>query len=390
VTRSRSRWGALLVLLGVGLLALGVWREGQLGRASSSPTPWTRQNEPLIPTAFPSSLTPAAPSVTRTPLLTLPFAPAHDLHNETWRGHYRWGVGVPSQTYETIARQADLSVLQAGWYVNWMAQAEATPLPGAEFVPIVWLGTDELNPPADELARLAREHPGALWLIGNEPDVRWQDNVTPQDYARLYHRAYLTLKAADPTALVAIGGVGQVSPLRLRYIEAILAAHRQQFGVEMPVDVWNIHAFILREERGSWGLDIPPGFTEDTGELYEVQDNADLALLIHQIITFRRWMAEHGYRNRPLIVSEYGVVMPEEYGFDGARVAAFMEGSFDFFLTATDLDLGYPADGNRLVQAWCWFSLGDTLYATGNLFDPQTGAITPLGERWVAYIKARW
>ena len=31
----------------------------------------------------------------------------------------------------------------------------------------------------------------------------------------------------------------------------------------MPVDVWNVHNFVLREERGSWGVDIPPGIPDD-------------------------------------------------------------------------------------------------------------------------------
>ncbi len=381
----RVRWGALLVLVGVLLIGVEAWRTGLLHPAFSSPTPWTRQHEPLVPTARPTEV-----AATRTALPPLTIPQARNVRLETWRGHYRWGIGVPAHTYEKIAQVSDLTVLRAGWYVNWMAQAEATPLPGATFVPIVWIGANELQYAPEELARLARANPGALWLIGNEPDVRWQDNVTPQDYARFYHRAYLTLKAADPTALVAIGGVGQVSPLRLRYIEAILDAHQQQFGVAMPVDVWNIHIFILREERDSWGLGIPPGFDDAAGLLYEIQDNADIYLLVQQVITFRQWMADHGYRERPLIISEYGVVMPEAYGFDVERVAGFMENSFDFFLTATDDRLGYPVDGNRLVQAWCWFSLGDTLYATGNLFDPETGEMTSLGEHWIKYFEARW
>ncbi len=390
MARRWSRWGALLLLLGALTLAAGVWQAGLLPWPTS-PTPATdRRQEPLVPTPTPEGSTLVPPAATRTPLPPLVVPRAQNLRKETWRGAYRWGVGVPPHTFARITAVSDPSVLRAGWYVNWTADPEATPIHGATFVPIVWIGAQELQPPPEEIARLARTHPGALWLIGNEPDVRWQDNVTPADYARFYHRAYLTLKAADPTAWVAIGGVGQPSPLRLRYIEAILDEHRRQFGVEMPVDVWNIHAFILREERGSWGLDIPPGFEDAAGELYEIQDNDNLALLAHQVITFRRWMAEHGYRERPLIISEYGVVMPEEYGFDVARVAAFLEGSFDFFLTATDAELGYPTDGNRLVQAWCWFSLGDDLYPTGNLFDPATGQLTPLGERWLRYLEERW
>jgi hypothetical protein len=62
-----------------------------------------------------------------------------------------------------------------------------------------------------------------------------------------------------------------------------------------------------------------------------------------------------------------------------------MYASFDFFLTATDAELGYPADDNRLVQRWLWYSVSDTVYPAGNLFDPETGQITPLGLAYGSY-----
>ncbi len=67
----------------------------------------------------------------------------------------------------------------------------------------------------------------------------------------------------------------------------------------MPIDVWNVHNFILPEQRGSWGL---------------------------------------------------------------------------------------PADGNRLVQRCCWYSLSDTDYPTGNLADASTSALTPLGNDFKDYL----
>jgi hypothetical protein len=86
-----------------------------------------------------------------------------------------------------------------------------------------------------------------------------------------------------------------------------------------------------------------------------------------------------------LIVSEYGIPMPVDYGFGPERVRRFLYGTFDFFLSASDPELGYSPDGNRLVQRWCWYSLADTEYPTGNLFDPQTFQMTPLGQAWREY-----
>jgi len=183
--------------------------------------------------------------------------------------------------------------------------------------------------------------------------------------------------------------VSQPTPLRLRYLEQVLEAYQQQNHREMPVDVWNIHNFILREERGSWGVDIPPGMTETQGVLYEVDDSGNLDLFREQIIGFRRWMAGRGYQNRPLIVSEYGIPMPEDYGFPPERVLSFLIGTFDFFFTATDPVLGYPADDYKLVQRWCWYSLDDATYPTGRLFDPQTGEMSETGKG-LAGLVAPW
>jgi len=90
-----------------------------------------------------------------------------------------------------------------------------------------------------------------------------------------------------------------------------------------------------------------------------------------------------------LIVSEYGIVMPPDYGFGPERVIRFLHGTFDFFLSASDPELGYPPDGNRLVQRWCWYSLADTGYPAGNLLDPQTGQMTEVGQAWREYVMGK-
>ena len=284
-----------------------------------------------------------------------------------------------------------MAPLRLGWYLNWSAQASPARPGGAEYAQMVRVKGGALRPDAGTIASIAQARPGSLWLVGNEPDVRWQDNVAPAPYAQLYHQAYAAIKGADPTARVAIGGVAQPTPLRLRYLDAILESYRQQFGAEMPIDVWNVHNFVLREERGSWGVDIPPGFSDQHGALYEIDDSANLERFRQQIVDFRRWMAQRGYQNKPLIVSEYGILMPADYGFTPERVGAFLTGTFDFFRSATDPSVGYPADGYRLVQRWCWYSLDapDSYYPAGRLFDPQTGAMTALGQRWAAYVAGR-
>lgn len=294
----------------------------------------------------------------------------------------RIGLAVPFGPIDRFAWGAS----QPGWYLNWQVAAQPAALPGTQFAQMVRLHEDGFRPPLEEISATARQRPGSLWLIGNEPDVPEQDNVTPVQYATSYHTLYTALKAADPSAQVAIGGVAQPTPLRLVYLDRILSTYQGLYGKEMPVDVWNVHAFILREERGSWGVGIPRGLDVDQGQLYEVADHANLEIFRGQIIAFRRWMAQRGFQGKPLIVTEYGILMPADYGFPLELVSQFMAASFDFFLSATDPQLGDPADGYRLVQAFCWYSAADKMFPTSNLFDPESGTITPLGEAYKVYI----
>jgi len=409
-----SRWlrglGWLLILAGAALVFAALSRPSPLPTpvpapspspmAPASPTP-----EPLIPTRTPlpptipgsTPIASAAVSIgaTATPraATTVPSIPTATVtvhasritdhaSRFTYQNRFRWGVGV---AIGPISRY-NIDPLRLGWYLDWRARPDPSRPGGLEYVQMVCLKGGVLRPDAEALAAIARANPGSLWLVGNEPDVKWQDNVEPAAYARLYHQAYTAIKGADPTARVAIGGVSQPTPLRMRYLEAVLAAYREQFGAAMPVDVWNVHNFILREERGSWGVDIPPGLPDDRGILYEIDDSGNLEAFRRQIWDFRRWMAAQGYGGWPLIVSEYGIPMPEDYGFPPERVVAFLRGTFEFFLTVADPALGDPADGYRLVQRWCWYSLDDTTYPTGRLFDPQTGAMTAVGEGWAEYV----
>jgi hypothetical protein len=383
-------WGGLL-LIGAGtLLILIGWPTAERALAPEWPpiAPPTRPPEPLVPTRTPTGEAATDPPMvatsTQSPWGT-PTSQTELGRSTLWQGRPRWGIGVASGP---ISRY-DVEPLRLGWYLDWATRADP-PRPGdVAYAQMIRLGGDELRPNVEEIAIIAQANPGSLWLVGNEPDVIWQDNVTPATYAQLYHDAYTAVKHADPTAQVAAGGVSQPTPLRLRYLDAVLGAYRQQFGADMPADAWSVHNFILREERGSWGVDIPPDMPDDQGMRYQVDDNGSLDIFRRQIMGFRRWMAQRGYQDRPLIVSEYGILMPEDYGFPPERVAAFMTGTFDFFLTAVDPALGYPADDYRLVQLWCWYSLDDLAdhYPTGNLFDPQTQMLTLVGREWARYVR---
>jgi hypothetical protein len=115
-------------------------------------------------------------------------------------------------------------------------------------------------------------------------------------------------------------------------------------------------------------------------------------MITQQIRDFRQWMRNRGQRNKPLINTEYGILMTEDIGFDYPRVRNFMLTSFDRFLNGlTDPTLGYPADDNRMLQEWFWFALAvDTFEGRAvhtGLYDTVTHAIKPLGNDFASFVQ---
>ena len=313
----------------------------------------------------------------------------------------RFGVGGGGNQIT----ESDWQALGAGWYVPWQASQDPPHPNGVAVLQIIRIQGE--SPVLDEetLAAIIRANPASVWRIGNEPDSPWQDNAAPEQYARAYHELYHLVKSVDPTAQVAFGGLVQATPLRLLYLDLVWQTYQDLYGEEMPVDVWVVHNFILPETVTGWGAGIPPGMEAyaHLGMQYEIRDHDDITIFTERIISLRQWMADHGQRDKPLLVPEYGclmwpVILDEDGNdFSDDRVIAFMYATFDFFLTATDLDLGYPADGNRLVQSWAWYSLDDDVFADGqkigegyggDLFTgPYTKTMTALGEAYAAYVQ---
>lgn len=325
----------------------------------------------------------------------------------------------PLDAYDPV----QLARLRAGWYQNFNTKFTPSRPNGIEFAqtvrvkqlkeppgeynsPYVVPYAYGLTPTLNTIANIAQANRGALWMIGVEIERRdWpcrsqndfcnQDEILPELYADAYHDVYQAIKNADRTAQVANGAMVEVTPLRLKYLDRIWDAYIAKYGTPMPVDVWNMHPYILQEVRDpfSWGADIPAGLTETQGILYLIKDNDNLDYFKQQVVSFRQWMKSKGEQNKPLIISEYGVLfnyrIEDEDGniFTTARVQNFMYGSFDYLLTAKDPSLGYAADDNRLVQRWNWFSLDFYPdYFSGNLFSYTVRTIDELGLAWAAYV----
>jgi len=313
-------------------------------------------------------------------------------------GSFLYSIEVPLASVKPLANAgigisthapADIwaARLGASWYLNWRAIPDSTG-DYPKHWKMVKISASSYSPPLDQIRQLAIEHPGRVWILGNEPDVVWQDNLTPEAYAQAYHELYQTIKETDPSALIAVAGISQTTPLRLEYLDRVLGAYQRLFNRNLPADWWTVHAYVLREEKDSWGVGIPPGIDASEGTLYEISDHGRLDLFEAQLREFRAWMAHNGYRDVPLALTEFGILMPPEYGFPPQTITQYLFDTFQLLLTMQDERTGYPPDNNRLIQRWAWFSLSDPDYPTSNLADLKDNRLTPIGFAYRDFIRS--
>ncbi len=298
----------------------------------------------------------------------------------------------------------DVARLNAGWYSDWGYSANPSHPDGLTYVQLIWFraGSDPhdpaqvtVSPGQSTIASIAAANPGSLWMLANEPDSLYQGTpIYPDVYAHVYHDVYHYIKGIDPTALIANGGIVQPTPCRMMYLDIVWDTYLQAYGETMPVDVWNIHAFILREKYGSWGASTPPGVPTSCGIDYAIRDGDDINIFRDNLVAFRQWMKDKGEQNKPLIISEYGILWPswltdeDGIGWPQTRVSHFMTQTFDLFLTETFPDVGYPEDDYRLVQTWAWYSLSEDQNYNGYLFRSSTRNITLMGQTYANYTAA--
>ena len=85
----------------------------------------------------------------------------------------------------------------------------------AEILPQWYL--DEGGNQQQRLTAWISSHLGRTWIIGNEPNHADQDNLSPEQYARMYHDYHTFITEHDPTARVAVGACAMdVYPRRWR------------------------------------------------------------------------------------------------------------------------------------------------------------------------------
>jgi hypothetical protein len=203
--------------------------------------------------------------------------------------------------------------------------------------------------PLDErLEGVIRDHPGSWWAVGNEPNDPNQDNRTPAEYAEFYHDFWHWAKEIDRDLRIIPAGLSNAD---WRWAGEFRAAYHAAYDVYPPVDGWNIHNYLL----------------ESTVDPYDVDE------FKRRIIGFRHWMMEIGEAEKPLFLTEFGVL----YGSGccdrpidpPAKTIAFMRETVTW-LAETDY-----------VQHWAWFIANNAREFNGGLYDAE-GQLTAYGEAY--------
>lgn len=248
-----------------------------------------------------------------------------------------FGVGVALD--HGPVRAAQLDAIGPVWYMDWRWDTPTEQ--GRERLYIVrcW----EVEPDQGAIPSSMRASGSAWWSLGNEPNDPNQDNVSPEEYAELYHTFEGWARTAPGCRIVPAG----LANADWKWAAAFREAFREKYGRYPHVDGWNIHDYILEP-----GLD-----PYDVGEFQR------------RIVDFYEWMDAIGDGHKPLLLTEFGVL----YG-DGCcgrpvdppeKIQAFMRKAVRWLLDS------------EIVACWAWFSAHSEVY-NGDLMTRE-GQLTDLG-----------
>jgi len=199
-----------------------------------------------------------------------------------------------------------------------------------------------------QLCRAMRSHPGAWWAAGNEPNDPDQDNRSPREYAEFYHDFYRWAKKTDPRCKVLPAGIADAD---WRWAREFRAEYRRLYGSYPRVDGWNIHNYLL-----------DPG-----------SDPYDVSEFKRRILAFRHWMLEIGEAEKPLFLTEFGVL----YGAGCCQRPLDPPEKTVAFMRET---VTWLAESDY-VQHWAWFILNNAGDFNGGLHDSE-GRISVYGEAY--------
>jgi len=194
--------------------------------------------------------------------------------------------------------------------------------------------TDSLVTPGDCTAWI-QANPGQVWIIGNEPNLLLSEGgsqLSYQEYAELFYEASALIRAADPTAQIALADVGggrfyEGCALDAPYtwLQNAIMNHKNRYGVPMAIDIWTIHVYNK----------TTPSIVEETFKIECFRQNAQtLKNMGYWTGNYQAWITEFGW---------YGY---DEANQSYANVSQYM------------VDFTTWLEGRSDVTRWFWWPWG--------------------------------
>lgn len=191
---------------------------------------------------------------------------------------------------------------------------------------------------------------GATWIIGNEPDSRSQDNLTPIEYVKMYQTYYTQVRKLDPSAKFAItsitGATYHKEFLQMQaYYDAVFSEYMKMHQREIDFDYWNLHAYYA-------------GWTASHAKTPETMLAAVNEQIINPFLTYRLTVNGGEYRLKPILATEIGM----SFGNNNSMGVSEQTG-IEFMKLYTRRLLALVDDGS--LESFFWFYGG---YAPGDYF----------------------
>jgi len=153
------------------------------------------------------------------------------------------GIGGPGGCPDIPDLPMLYNVLKVDWAYTWATCL--WPMPSVEYVPMARSAIG----PARAQQVVNHYGVGSYWLVGNEPDNQWQDDLTPMEAAVAYGGIVNVILAADPAARIILGNFSNPSQyFREVWFAQFRAAWTTKWNEEVTTHIagWGVHAYAHR------------------------------------------------------------------------------------------------------------------------------------------------
>ncbi|MSQ15791.1 MAG: hypothetical protein EXR50_08015 [Dehalococcoidia bacterium] len=211
-------------------------------------------------------------------------------------GGQQYGVAIS----DTFGLEDNLGLMGAEWYLDYSIDTHSIPSGCNKALKL------KVNAaPSDKnIVASAQARPGSYWIIGNEPNVPGQDEITPEGYADAFQKLRTKIKEADPSAQIVAPEILNFNTTCVacsgfdsgkQWLEDFRTSYKNKYGGEPPIDVWSVHTYDL-----NWSK-MP--MLNYESQIQEIKDFREYVNTISE------------YRDSPIWLTEFAVV----WGYDGIQ-----------------------------------------------------------------------